>query len=142
MKHVRDILTIKGTSVDCVPGEENVVTAARLMNDQRIGALVVTQDGRMVGIFTERDILMRIVAAGRDPNTTIIQEVMSAPCVIVSPEDSLAQCKAIMTQKRIRHLPVVANDDLIGIVSTGDVLASENHELETTIKYLNEYIYG
>ncbi|MCC6484904.1 MAG: CBS domain-containing protein [Armatimonadetes bacterium] len=142
MKHVRDVLVHKGSEVACVSVDASVLDAATLMNERRIGSVVVTDGDQVVGIFTERDILTRIVAAKKDPASTSVADVMTAPCMVVTPSDRLSHCQAVMTQRRIRHIPVVGEDGLVGIVSSGDVLASEMVELETTIKHLNDYIYG
>lgn len=142
MKYVRDILAKKGPNVASVSAEQSALSAAQLMNDRRIGSVVVTHGDSVVGIFTERDILTRIVAEKRDPEKTSVKEVMTSPCVVCSPEDEVDQCQAIMTEKRIRHIPVVVDGTLVGIVSSGDVLASHKVELEQAVKYLSEYIYG
>lgn len=142
MKYVRDILAVKGPNVASVSAEQSALSAAQLMNDRRIGAVVVTEGENVIGIFTERDILTRIVAERRDPDAVKVREVMTSPCVVCAPEDEVNQCQAIMTEKRIRHIPVVEGGRLMGIVSSGDVLASHKVELEQTVKYLSEYIYG
>lgn len=142
MKYVRDILQKKGNSVACVSPGSTVLDAAQLMNDHRIGAVVVQNNDRVAGIFTERDILMRVVAQRKDPSTVLVSDVMTTPCLICHPEDLIDQCQFMMTDRRIRHLPVVDAGTLVGIVSSGDILASRNLELENTVNYLNEYIYG
>ena len=142
MKYVRDVLNKKGPHVASVSAGQSVLSAAQLMNDRRIGSVVVTKGDSVVGIFTERDILTRIVAEKRDPVTTEVGDVMTSPCAVCSPEDELDQCQAIMTEKRIRHIPVVSEGRLVGIISSGDVMASDRIELESTIRYLNDYIFG
>lgn len=142
MNYVRDIIQTKGPNVAAVSVDQSVLSAAQLMNDRRIGSVVVTEGDSVVGIFTERDILIRIVAAQRDPASTPVREVMTHPCVVCSPEDEISQCQAMMTEKRIRHIPVVSDGKLVGIISSGDILASTRIELEEAVRYLNEYIYG
>ncbi len=142
MKYVRDILAGKGPNVASVCTDQSVLDAAKLMNDRHIGAVVVTKGDNVVGIFSERDILSRVVAEQRDPAKLTVGEVMTSPCVVCSPEDEVEQCQAIMTEKRIRHMPVVKEGRLVGIISSGDIMASAHVELESTIRYLNEYIYG
>jgi CBS domain-containing protein len=128
--------------VATVPQEATVLEAAKLMNDRRIGAVVVTDGDKVVGIFTERDILMRVVAAGASPGETRVSSVMTSPMACCRRDTPLAECKATMTGKRIRHLPVVEEGRLYGIVSSGDILASEVQDQQATIEYLHEYLYG
>ncbi len=142
MKYVRDVLAVKGLSVASVTSKQTVLEAAQLMNKHRIGCVVVTHGESVIGIFTERDILTRVVTDQKDPAATPVEDVMTTPCVVCAVEDELSQCQAIMTEKRIRHIPVVANGQLTGIISSGDILAADRIELESAIKYLHEYIYG
>ncbi len=142
MNFVRDIIQKKGPQVAAVSADQPVLSAAQLMNDRRIGSVVVTQGETVVGIFTERDILTRVVAAQKDPAAVTVRDVMTHPCVVCSPEDEITQCQAVMTEKRIRHIPVVSEGKLVGIISSGDVLASSKVQLEEAVRYLNEYIYG
>lgn len=142
MRYVRDVLQKKGALVSSAYADQTVLDAAKLMNDRRIGCLVVTRGETVVGIFSERDILTRVVADQRDPGKTTVGEVMTAPCVVVSPQDELEQCQAIMSEKRIRHLPVVDDGRLVGIISSGDIMANQKVALEAAVQYLHEYIYG
>jgi CBS domain-containing protein len=139
---VQDILDMKNSSVASISKADVVLDAAKKMNDSRIGSLVVTEGDNVVGIFTERDILTRIVAAGRNPGNTPVGEVMSTPVACCRRDTTLEECRAVMTQKRIRHLPVVEEKKLLGIVTSGDILARRIDVHEETIRYLNEYIYG
>lgn len=142
MKYVRDILARKGPEVACVCADQSVLSAAQLMNDRRIGAVVVTRGNSVVGIFTERDILTRVVAKELSPSSTHVGDVMTSPCVVCSSSDEIDQCQAIITEKRIRHLPVVDEGRLVGLISIGDIMASQKIELETAVQSLSEYIYG
>jgi len=143
MTLVKDMLEQKGGKVVAVTDEDTVLHAARLMNEQRIGSVVVTAVGQgLIGIFTERDILRRVVAEGRAPDSTRIGDVMSTPVTCCQPASSLEECRAIMTGKRLRHLPVVENDEVVGIISIGDLLAVEVELQQTTIEYLHEYLHG
>jgi CBS domain-containing protein len=142
MRYARDILAKKGHQVASAYTDQTVLDAAKLMNDRRIGCLVVTRGETVVGIFSERDILTRVVAEQRDPATTKVGEVMTTPCVVVTPDTELEQCQAIMSEKRIRHLPVVDEGRLVGIISSGDIMASQKVELEAAVQMLHEYIYG
>lgn len=141
MPTVEAILKRKGRHVHSIPHDATVLEAARRMNEHRVGALVVVREGRVVGIFTERDVLNRVVAAQRDPAHTLVEEVMSAPVACCSPQTTRAECRHVMRERRIRHLPVVEDDRLVGIVSIGDINADEGEEQQQTIRYLYEYMY-
>ena len=142
MPKAQMILDRKGTDVATVARDATVLRAATLMNERRIGAVVVTDGERVVGIFTERDILNRIVAAGRSAETTKVGEVMTSPMACCLRTTPLSECRMIMTTKRIRHLPVVEDGKLHGLISSGDILANEVEEQQTTIEYLHDYLYG
>ncbi len=142
MPNAQSILHKKGADVATVDRKTTVLDAAKAMNEQRIGAVVVTDGDRVVGIFTERDILNRIVAAGKDPKTTRVEEVMTSPMACCRRDTPLADCKAVMSQKRIRHLPVVEDGKLFGLISAGDIVAGEVADQQATIEYLHEYLYG
>ena len=141
MATVRDLLVRKGTTVFTVSPDQTVLEGARLMNDQGIGGLVVAQDGGLVGVFTERDVLRRVVAERRDPATTPITEVMTRDVITCAPETSLDECRAVMTARRVRHLPVLAVDGIAGIITIGDLLANEVAESQATIGHLQSYVF-
>jgi len=142
MPKVQDILSHKGSEVATIESDRSVVDAAQEMNRRRIGSLVVMKGQRVVGIFTERDILVRVVAERRDPEKTPVGEVMTAPVVCCIPETDLAECRAIVTNRRIRHIPIVVAGKLVGIVTSGDILARDSMEREVTLESLSEYIGG
>ncbi len=142
MPNAKLILDRKGSDVATIDQAATVLDAAKLMNDHRIGAVVVTHGDRVVGIFTERDVLNRIVAAGKKPESTAVGDVMTSPMACCRRDTRLAECKAVMTGKRIRHLPVVEDGKLYGMISSGDILASESDDRQATIEYLQEYLYG
>lgn len=144
MAQVKDILDVKGGSVHSVSENTTVLDATRRMNDARIGALVVTDDNEGVaGIFTERDVLRRVVAEGRDPAGTVLAVVMTTQVACCQPDTPLDDVRALMTQKRIRHVPVVhETGKLAGLISIGDVNAHYANGAEVQIQYLHEYIYG
>lgn len=143
MATVQEILQRKGASVVSMIGAESVLNAARLMNERGIGGIVVTENGKVVGIFTERDILRRVVAEQRDPAATPIHDVMSAPVMTVRPDATLEQCVALITARRIRHIPVTDGDDgLCGIITSGDILAFQVKEQQDIIEFLNSYVYN
>ena len=141
MPSAKLILDRKGSDVATIDQKATVLDAAKLMNQRRIGALVVTNGDRVVGIFTERYILNRIVAAGKEPKATPVGEVMTSPMACCRRDTRLAECKAVMTDKRIRHLPVVEDGKLYGMISSGDILATESDDRQATIEYLEEYLY-
>ena len=142
MKRVKHILERKGTAVASVVESASVLDAAREMNRQRIGSLVVLKGEEVIGIFSERDILTRVVAVGLDPAATAVNAVMTAPVACCKRETSLEECKAVMTELRVRHLPVVDEGRLQGIVTAGDLMAFEAKEHEHTIEHLYHYLYG
>ena len=143
MGTVREIVSRKGSQVWSVGKDATVLDAALLMNEHRIGALVVLEDGRVAGMFTERDVLRRVVADRRDPATTPVAEVMTHEIVVCTPATPLEEARGVMKNRRIRHLPVLDNDGrLLGLVSIGDLNAHQEHAQERHIHLLNEYLYG
>ena len=142
MVTVQSVLDRKGGQVVTVDVADTVLGAASLMNERGIGGLVVMDGARVAGMFTERDILRRVVAAKRDPARTTIGEVMTTPVAFCRRETHLDECRAVMTERRIRHLPVVDEHGVCGIVTIGDLMAHEVTDREATIQYLNEYIFG
>lgn len=143
MGTVSEILATKGSHVLTIGASAAVTDAALLMNEHKVGSLVVTEDGRPIGIFTERDILQRIVAARRDPATTAVADVMTGELVCCRPETPIEEARAAMKNRRIRHLPVVDSErQLLGLVSIGDLNAYHLDSQELTIHLLHEYLYG
>jgi CBS domain-containing protein len=141
MPSVRDLLAIKGTRVTAVSPTNTVLDAAHIMNEAAIGGVIVTLDGRLVGIFTERDIMRRVVAAGRDPATTPISEVMTGECLTIDAEMKVAECRAMMSARRIRHLPVMSGDTVAGLITAGDIMAFEVRRAEDQIQQLEKYVF-
>ncbi len=141
MSSVKQILAKKGRQVTSLESTESVLDAARLMNEKGIGGVPVTESGGIVGIFTERDILRRVVAECRDPATTTLREVMSERIVTCQPETTLDECVSVMTDKRIRHLPVVSDEGLCGIITAGDLLAFQVKDQAAIIRYLKSYTF-
>ncbi len=141
MPTVQDILSKKTGEVAIIAEEATVSAAAKIMSDRRIGSLVVIRGEKVVGIFTERDVLNRVVAQHRDPLETHVGDVMTTPVACCQPTTKLAECRSVMTEKRIRHLPVVSENTLLGMISSGDILALENREQQRTIEYMHEYLY-
>ena len=141
MATVRDILSRKGTDVVSVPPTATVLEAARRMNERGIGGVLVLADGVLAGIFTERDVLRRVVVPGRPPGGTTVAEVMTTPVTTCSSTTRIEQCAELMTGQRIRHLPVMDDGLLAGIVTIGDVLAFQVRDQEATIQYMNNLVY-
>ena len=141
MATVRDILSRKGTEVVSVPPTATVHEAARRMNERSIGGLAVLADGVLTGIFTERDVLRRVVVPGRPPAGTTVAEVMTTPVITCSASTRIEQCAELMTSRRIRHLPVVDDGVLGGIVTIGDLLAFQLRDQQATIEYMNNLVY-
>jgi CBS domain-containing protein len=141
MAKVRDLLTRKGPDVVSIPVTASVLDAARLMNEHHIGGVVVMEAGRPVGIFTERDVLRRVVGAGLDPVSTPVRDVMSTTLLTVAPDTLVEECRALMTDQRIRHVPVVGATGLEGLVTAGDVMAWEASEHRTALQQLTDYVY-
>jgi CBS domain-containing protein len=141
MTTVNEILAEKGSEVVTMAADESVVNAARVMNEQGIGGVVVIDGKRMVGIFTERDILRRVVAERRDPATTRVRDVMTSPVMTCRPAASIEELMSVVTTKRIRHIPVMDGDTWVGIVTSGDLLAYQVREQADTIEFLNSYVY-
>ena len=142
MANVKEILQKKGSRVVTVHPNRPVMEAVRLMNEHKIGAVVVLDKETVVGVFTERDLLTRVVSKGKNPEKTDIGEVMSTPVAYCTPETELDECRSVITEKRIRHLPVVDQGRLVGLISIGDLMAWEIADHQSTIQYLKEYIYG
>ncbi len=143
MTRLGELLAYKGNQVFTIEPEATVQAAAELMNQHRIGCLLVCEGMRIHGILSERDILQRVVAARRDPSTTTVAEVMTVHVIFASPDMPIEQAQRIMMEKRIRHLPVVSDDgQLCGMISIGDLNAWEARSKDATIHWLQEYIYG
>ena len=142
MPAVLDLLRRKGDVVHTARPTDSVTAAATAMNQYSVGGLpVVDSEGRLVGMFTERDVLRRVVAVGKDPATTLLADVMTTDVLACRPETSLQECAAVMTSKRIRHLPVRDDTRLVGIVTIGDLLAERVDEQQATIEYLTSFVY-
>ena len=143
MSQVRDLLEQKGTQVWTVGKEASVLQAALLMNEHKIGALVVLEAGRIVGMFTERDVLRRVVGEQRDPARTLVAEVMSTEVFCCTPQTMVEEARSVMKNRRIRHLPVAGDDGYLrGLISIGDLNAHHQASQEQTIFLMHEYLHG
>jgi CBS domain-containing protein len=143
MPTVSELLAIKGSQVMTIGPEAAVLHAALLMNEHKIGSLVVLADGQVVGIISERDILTRVVVPRLDPGVTSVRDVMTTEVVCCQPHTELDEARGVLKNRRVRHLPVLdEGQQLCGMISIGDLNAYESHDHELTIHILREYIYG
>jgi signal-transduction protein with cAMP-binding, CBS, and nucleotidyltransferase domain len=140
MNRVEEILANKGGDVLSIDAEATVYDAARKMIEANVGAMLVSTDGRISGIVTERDYLRRVTLEGRADKETPVREIMSSPLIVVSPETTVEECMSLMTERRIRHLPVAKHGEIVGVVSIGDVVKFTSKQQSVQIQYLTEYI--
>lgn len=136
------LLNEKSSSVYCVMEETSVDQAVAEMNRQRIGSVVVKRGDSVRGIFTERDVLMRVVSAGRDPKSTLVREVMTESYQWLSPETSVEDAMQMITDKRVRHLPVLDEGRLVGLISIGDVTRWLLKVNEMEAENLRRYVFS
>jgi CBS domain-containing protein len=141
MKTVKDLLLQKGGEVYTVSPDETVFEAIRRLAEQGIGSLVVLESGRPVGLFSERDYTCMVALEGRDSRRTPVREVMSERLVVVHLNTTTNECMALMTENRVRHLPVVEGGKLVGLVSIGDIVKDIIDEQQFVIEQLEKYIY-
>ncbi|HEV2294493.1 MAG TPA: CBS domain-containing protein [Tepidisphaeraceae bacterium] len=143
MATVLDVILAKGDAIHSIGPAESVLDAVNKMNQFKIGCLMVIQGEQVVGIFTERDVLRRVIGEGRNVADVTVGEVMTSDVVCCPPETDLDDVSAIMKNRRVRHVPVCDDEGkLHGVVSIGDVNAFSASNQEQTIHFLNEYIYG
>jgi CBS domain-containing protein len=142
MANVRHILEIKGKEVWSVDPCDAIKDALLLMKERDIGALLVKEKDKVVGIFSERDYVRKVISADRITLESTVQAAMSHPVYYVSPSHTLDECMALMTAKHVRHLPVMENNQLVGMISIGDVVKHMISEKDITIRNLEEYIMG
>jgi len=140
MSQVSEVLDAKGHDVLRIDGAASVLEAVKRMVDANVGSLIVTVGGAVVGIVTERDYLRRVTLAGRSDRETSVREIVSSPLIVVTLETTIDECKALMTDRRIRHVPVAEEGDVVGIISIGDIVKFESDQQSFEIKYLTDYI--
>ncbi|HEU5359265.1 MAG TPA: CBS domain-containing protein [Gemmatimonadales bacterium] len=141
MATLRDLLTRKGSEVISVQPTDTVLHVAELMNTRNVGGVAVLDGGKLAGIFTERDVLRRVVARGLDPATTRVSAVMTADVITCPPDLDVEECAALMTARRVRHLPVEEGGALKGIVTIGDLLAHQVREQQATLEHMHNYLH-
>ena len=142
MSSIHEVLERKGRTVLTIQRQASVLDAIGSMSQANIGAIVIEQDGRPVGIFTERDYLRKIALEGRSSRETKVDEVMSSPLITVTPADSTQTAMETMTERRCRHLIVVDGEELVGIVSLGDLVKHMLVEKQAEVDQLSSYIDG
>jgi CBS domain-containing protein len=142
MYTVRQILQNKGNQIWSISPAASVYEALQLMAARDIGALAVVQEERLVGIFSERDYARKVILHGKTSRETRVDEIMTGRVVVVGPERTTEECMALMTEKHIRHLPVVEGERLIGLISIGDVVKAVISNQEFVINQLENYISG
>lgn len=143
MKNVRDILYSKADAkIFSVRPDAMVVEALKLMAEKMVGALLVLENDRLVGVFSERDYARKIALMDRSSQTTEIRQVMTADLICVSPSDTMEYCMELMTEKHIRHLPVLEDNKLIGMISIGDLVKNIIEDQKAMILQLEKYVRG
>jgi CBS domain-containing protein len=142
MNKVRDILMAKGHEVWCVEPAATVFAALQLMAEKEIGALAVMEGPRLIGVISERDYARKVILLGRSSPNTLVKEIMTSPVVCTHPDQPIEECMAIVTEKRVRHLPVIEEGRLIGLISIGDLVKSIIADQRFIIEQLERYICG
>jgi signal-transduction protein with cAMP-binding, CBS, and nucleotidyltransferase domain len=142
MSQVAEILAEKGRGLLKIEANASILEAVEQMVEANVGSLLVTKSGEVTGIVTERDYLRRVVVEGRTDRETPVREIMSSPLIVVTPQTSVDECMALMTNRRIRHLPVVDAGKVAGIVSIGDVVKFQSRQQSFEIQFLHDYIAG
>lgn len=140
MKTVREILNDKGVQVWSITPDRTVFDALKLMGEKEIGALTVVEDGQLVGVISERDYARKVILKGKTSRETQVQEIMSTHVISTALDRTVQECMTVMTDKHIRHLPVLEEDRLIGIISIGDLVKALIAEQQFMIEQLESYI--
>ena len=143
MQLVKHLLARKGTEIWSIDAREPVLAAIRMMAERGVGALPVLDEGRLAGIISERDYARKVILLGRASADTPVSQIMSAPVVTVGPDEPVRRCMRIMTDRRIRHLPVVdSSGAMVGVISIGDLVSAVIEEQQETIEQLEKFIAG
>ena len=142
MVRVKQLLARKGAEVWSIDVEDPVLEAIQLMADKHVGALPVTRNGELAGVISERDYARKVILLGRSSAETPVWQIMSSPVVTVAPDQDVRQCMQLMTHRRIRHLPVVEQGRMVGVISIGDLVRAVIEEQEHTIEQLERFISG
>lgn len=142
MKSVKQLLDDKGKQIYSIAPDARVIDALQLMAEKDVGALVVTEGGRLAGIISERDYARKVILHGKSSHDIQVREIMTSKVITVHPGQTVEECMALMTAKRIRHLPVTEGERLVGLLSIGDLVKEVIAEQEATIKQLESYIHS
>jgi len=142
MTTLKMLLKDKGQDVWSVHPDDTVLDAIKMLAEKDIGALIVVKDDKPVGIFTERDYARNVYLKGKSSLDTAVRDVMVAPVICVKPDQTVDECMALMTAKRFRHLPIMDGDELVGMVSIGDLVKSVIAEQQFTIEQMEQYIHS
>src|ERR1700681_4186620 len=137
---VGSVLNRKGSEVWFVTPNKTVYDAIQRMADKAVGALLVISDGKLAGIISERDYARKVILEGRSSKTTLVKEIMTSPVIFVTPDQTVDECMDIITRNRIRHLPIMKNEKVLGVISIGDLVKWVVSEQEETIEHLQNYI--
>lgn len=141
MTIVRHLLERKGGTIFSVAPTDPVLTAIRTMAERHVGALLVMQEGRLAGIISERDYARKVILLGRSSADTPVEQIMSSPVITVTPSQTVQECMKIMTEQRVRHLPVTEAGKVIGMISIGDLVKAVIEEQQQQIEQLESYIH-
>jgi CBS domain-containing protein len=139
---VRHLLAGKGHDVWSIEADEPVLAAIRIMADRHVGALPVLRAGELAGIISERDYARKVILLGRSSAETPVSQIMSSPAITVAPDETVQRCMEIMTERRIRHLPVVDAERMVGLISIGDCVRAVIEDQKDTIQQLERFISG
>ncbi|HEY5572455.1 MAG TPA: CBS domain-containing protein [Anaerolineales bacterium] len=142
MTTVKQLLDIKGRNILSISPNDSVYSAVERMSENNIGALLVIENGQLVGILSERDYARKVILKGKSSKNTLIREIMTPDVLCVSPETTVDECLALLTESRVRHLPVTDGGKLMGIVSIGDLVKQIISDKEFTIQQLEHYIHS
>lgn len=142
MVTIRDILNEKGQNIYFVSPETTVYESLEKMSAHNVGSMLVMEDEKLMGIFTERDYMKKIILQNKASKTTIVKDIMTANPVCITPSDSVDNALSIMTKQHCRHLPIIEKSKIIGVVSIGDLVKKKISSMDATIKHLSDYIYS
>lgn len=142
MQKVKDILAAKGSHIEAVPPETRVIDALRIMAGKNYGSVVVMENGKFLGVMTERDYSRKIILVGKNSSDTPVKDIMSTDLPKISPGDTIEHCMELMNKLRIRYIPVYEGENLAGIVSMTDVVSATIVQQQQTISHLESYISG
>ena len=142
MTTIAQLLNAKGDQIWSVEPKATIFEALEIMSEKEIGALLVMEDGKLTGIFSERDYARKVILKGKSSKETLVEELMTKKVFYIDSQNTINDCMAMMTAKRIRHVPVIEDNQVMGIVTIGDVVNQIISEQEVTINHLENYITG